>query len=757
MKNTFFRMIAPAFVVLFVLLADSAIAQKDERPKILDLRVGFDNRYKVGNWVPVKITFLGGTRQLTGAVTLTVPDGDGIPSQVTTPGNRPLMILPGQETTVSLFARFGRVDSTATVRFIVDGKVVAEREFESHYETAGSGYYRYGMNATQPLYLVVGAAGVGLQKAATLVKREREEPEPVVVRIDSLENLPTRWYGYEGVDAIVLSTSRPEIYSKLMGADDVRLAALDEWIRMGGKLVLSVGANAEDVLGAGMPLARFAPGKLDKMEPWKPYRAWEAYTGGSAPFPKSTGKGKEEKVGMSVPRLKEISGKIVAKEADLPLIIRSQRGFGQIIFVAADLDREPMNKWADRGRLVAKMLGMPISTDEKSNTDTTMMHFGYQDISGQLRSALDRFTGVRLVPFGVVIVLVLIYIILIGPVDYFFLKKFVGRMQWTWITFPLIVLIFSVGAYYLAYYLKGDQLRVNQVDLVDVDTTTGFARGTSWANIFSPRMEAYNLTFQPNDPDGNPAEDAHNLTAWLGLPGSGLGGMNQPARGGSVWQSGYGFSPDLDAMLGVPIQVWSTKSIMGRWHAECKDFPRAKLSLDSEMLAGRITNTFDFPLEKCILAYDRWVYEFGTIDPGETVRIKDAKTTQSLKTLLTGRRTVQSDDEKQVHQQATPYDGSSTNIDDILREMMFFKASGGKRYSHLTNNYQPFVDFSEIINLNRAVLVGYGPETNDKQPSRGGAVLLDDGQPLPAVQNQHKTVYRFVFEVNVDDKNTKSN
>ncbi|MEA3342313.1 MAG: hypothetical protein U9R15_20295, partial [Chloroflexota bacterium] len=458
-------------------MADSAIAQQEDPPEILDLRVGFDNRYKVGSWVPVKITFRGGSQRLTGAVTLTVPDGDGIPSQVTRPGNRPLMLLPGKETSVSLFARFGRVDSTATVRFIVEGKVVAEREFESHYEMAGDGYYHYGMSATQPLYLVVGAAGVGLQKAVTLVNREHEETKPVVVRMGSLENLPTRWYGYEGVDAIVLSTSRPEIYSKLARSEDPRLPALDEWIRMGGKLVLAVGANGEDVLGAGMPLARFAPGKLDRMVPLRQSQShgWESYTGGSMPFPKNTRKNKRS---MSVPRLKEIRGKIEAQEADLPLIVRTPRGFGQIVFVAADLDREPINKWRGRGRMMARILGMPISTDDKTDTGTAIAHYGYQDISGQLRSALDRFTGVRLVPFGVVIVLVLVYIILIGPVDYFFLKKFVGRMQWTWVTFPLIVVVFSVGAYYLAYYLKGDQLRVNQVDLVDVDTTagSGFAR-----------------------------------------------------------------------------------------------------------------------------------------------------------------------------------------------------------------------------------------------------------------------------------------
>ena len=65
-----------------------------------------------------------------------------------------------------------------------------------------------------------------------------------------------------------------------------------------------------------------------------------------------------------------------------------------------------------------------------------MMHYGYNDLAGQLRSALDRFDGVRLVPFWLVAGLIVVYLLLIGPGDYFFLRKLVGRMEWTWLTFP---------------------------------------------------------------------------------------------------------------------------------------------------------------------------------------------------------------------------------------------------------------------------------------------------------------------------------
>ena len=49
----------------------------------------------------------------------------------------------------------------------------------------------------------------------------------------------------------------------------------------------------------------------------------------------------------------------------------------------------------------------------------------------------------------------------------------------------------------LAYALKGSELRVNQVDLVDFDAATGLVRGTSWVNLFSPASEAYDLSLDP--------------------------------------------------------------------------------------------------------------------------------------------------------------------------------------------------------------------------------------------------------------------
>jgi len=80
----------------------------------------------------------------------------------------------------------------------------------------------------------------------------------------------------------------------------------------------------------------------------------------------------------------------------------------------------------------------------------------FDDLAGQLRSSLEQFRGVRLAPFFVVASLLVLYILLIGPGDYFLLRRLRRGMQWTWLTFPAVVVLFAAGGYWASSWLKRD-------------------------------------------------------------------------------------------------------------------------------------------------------------------------------------------------------------------------------------------------------------------------------------------------------------
>jgi hypothetical protein len=751
-----------------------------ERPEIAGVRVGFAGRYKVGLWTPVEVRLRGGGQPVSGEVSLIVPDGDGVPSRVATPPEGPCRVLPGQDSRVLLYARFGRIENQLSVEFrLADGRLVTRKDFTAadRPSAAGSqGSLRWedrtdlppAIAAARTMIVAVGADSLGLEGAVGS-QRQAPDEQTVVVRLEDVSQLPGEWAGYEGVDTLVLSTSRPELY-KGLPAGCPQIEALELWVQMGGKLVLCVGSQAEAFRGRDpllAPLAPLLPGRLEternnateevKMFPLRQAGALETYCASTVPIP-----AQDVHDVLQVPKLVDldVDAVIEAREVDLPLVVRAPRGFGQIVFFAGDLDRQPLSQWKDRPRLVSALLGLPAADNEESAERGAIMRYGFEDLAGQLRSALDQFTKVRSVPFQAVVVLLALYLLLIGPGDYFFLRKVVRRIRWAWVTFPTVVLLFSVGAYVAAHRLKGDRVRINQVDLVDVnvgeDARSGMVRGTSWMNVFSPQSKAFNLSLRPRLPDGTAPRDAKVFLAWLGLPGRALGGMDSQASSPVLWTKAYDFSPELDAMRNVPIPIWSTKSLTARWTAPAKGCLRAELVDEDGAVVGTITNTLRFPLAKCLLIYGHHAYtlktrdnddprdagRLGTLQPGESTTIDPWTRRSELKTLLTGQRLIKN------RPVSTLYDQSSVDLHYILQAMMFFEEAGGRRYTGLDNGYQDFVDLTHLLKTNRAILLAHGPAAAG-EPGHGADLLCKDGngEPITAEQDQHVTIYRFVFPV----------
>src|SRR5262249_20798521 len=147
--------------------------------------------------------------------------------------------------------------------------------------------------------------------------------------------------------------------------------------------------------------------------------------------------------------------------------------------------------------------------------------FGYGDIdrsdaASVLQERLESFDEVPVISFGWVALFILLYIAVVGPLDYLFLKQVVKRLELTWITFPAVVLVVSALAYFSAYYLKGNDLRINKLDLVDLVAEfdavgsrchSSQAYGTTWFTLFSPRIQNYTVGAEPAQDSWVPALD----------------------------------------------------------------------------------------------------------------------------------------------------------------------------------------------------------------------------------------------------------
>lgn len=700
-------------------------AARSAAVEVAGLEVGIAGAYKPGVWAPVLIR-LRAADPVEGQLAVIVPDSEGIATRVATPPDRPVALTAGQEAEVTLYTRFGRRKSELAIEFA--GPQGSWRWSFSAGIQAG---FSPAVASHRELVVTVGVDAAPLQDATELLQRSTDRF--AVATVPHAARLPQRWYGYEAVDSVVLNFSRPEALAGL-DTQSPQVIALREWVRLGGRLLIAAGRHTEAALAQAPWLAEFLPGRFERMTSLRQGAALENYVGGAAALPRLA---PGDRLDLRVPYFVDVVGQVEAHEANLPLVVRRSYGFGQIVVAAVEMDDPTLRAWRDRGLFVRRLLGMDEASSLLPRETTAVLHYGFDDLAGQLRSALDQFPEVPLVSFSLVMGLLVVYLALVGPADYFFLRKLVGRMGFTWLTFPLVVCAFCVGTFVLVHRLKGYQVRVNQVDLIDWEAESGLVRGTTWATVFSPATERYDLGIEAWKSGG---AQATALASWFGLPGDGLGGMDPKTSAPAAWKQGYAFSPELDRLRGLPIAAWATRSLTARWTAHAEPPLEVRLREEEHILIGTVVNHSAAALENVLVCHRGWVYEVGRLEAGARAQLDRTSPRRELRTFLTGQRYVI----KEGRHLPTPYDRASSDLGYIMRAMMFHRAAGGRQYTGLHHRYQGFVDASDLLQAGSVVVVAEGALQSPADPRLPR--LVRHGLPLDAVQRR-LTVYRFVFPV----------
>ncbi len=717
-------------VILCVLILGvswPALASDAPQVEIVDLQLGFAGRYKLGHWTPALVRLRGPASEIRGRVELIVPDGDAIPSLV---ASGPVRLADGRPTRVTMSVKLGQVHGQVVARFVCQGQVVTQRSWRLG--DAEHGLPRP-LAATDECVLRLGPE-VGLDAAFRRASHELGRQAVLAVQQPDAP-LPKAWYDYTGLDAVVLSTSDPQALARL-AQQPAACQALTRWVRLGGRLVVSVGEQAAAVFAADSPLAPLLTGQLDGVATIRKTSAIESYCDTSEAM--ATGR-----VRITVPKLVDVEGRIEVYEGrqatELPLVVRRPLGFGEVVQVMLDLDRPPIAQWSGRRRLLDRLLqrqsGSSLPGPRKQIGAVTTI--GYTDLAGQLRAALDRFEGVRSVPFWAVAVLGFVYALVIGPFDYWLVARVLKRPEATWLTFSLWVALFGGTAWLVVWNLQRQPTQINHVELIDFDLATDkrpVVRGSAWLNLYSSRSQRLDLAYFPVLPGGLQA-DGHPqvLLSWFGLSGDAVGGMQSTSVATAIEQP-YRYTAQRDALAGFPIQVRTTRPLVARWHGATGRPLHAQLAeQDGSLLAGWFENRLDCQLTDARLFYDRWVYPIGTIAAGRRLTIAEIQQPLISSTLLTQRRRVGESDV------TSAYDPRGLDVPRILELMMFHRDAGGSRYTRLTHRYQGYTDITGLLRSGRAVLVAQASST----PSR----LAESNDRLAAAEVRHWRYVRFVLPV----------
>jgi hypothetical protein len=661
------RHVVVALLIASCWLASGSASAQGLRPRVHidNVQIGFtavpeqgdpyvDERnrlayHKAGFWTPVYVMLSAGPDGFDdGFVVVETSDSDDVQNnyRVQLPRNG---IGPNDQLRVLTYTKPGSANGEITVSVFRDATPTRpSAEFKRTFDAIGP---------SDVLIMAVGSRLTGLRQSLFAVNNQvnQNDKNRFVYVVDDIRQLPERWYGYAAIDLIVLATSNQEFMTNLLSERSNRKEALAEWVRRGGRLVLSCGRRQDmaaqllNRMGMTLPVSltgTLQKDRLDAIETWvgggleplvnKPPRSDPR----AAPPPIDIAKldvTAPGEVEMLVPPRREEKAPV--------LLARMAHGMGQVTMVGFDVDALPFSGWkgqADFWKRIQQVTKTRIS--DFGQTQANQQQYGYagydtdNDLASGLEKNLEKFDAVSVISFGWVALFIFLYILVVGPLDYLFLKKVVKRLELTWITFPTVVLVVSAVAYFAAYSLKGHDLRINKIDLVDIDLEAGQTYGHTWFTLFSPRIQLYTVGVEPSAPDWareTPEEQqrASVVVSWLGRPEVSFGGY-QRQRSASLFRRTYEYDHDAGGVIGVPIQVWSTKSFTANWERPAnpaKPMFQADLHRQQrdQTVEGSITNLLPGTLEDAALIYGEGVLDpklkvipLGNLEPEKPFAVK---------------------------------------------------------------------------------------------------------------------------------------
>lgn len=564
----------PVWIILGSLLAlvavtwaplPSAAAQGESGLRI-EAAAAYGGTFKYGEWLPIWVSLENAGRDREGQVQVRVTGRGGATTyatEVSLPGGArkrlPVYVLPNN------YSRQLQVQVVDAQGNVLAGQTVEVKGYP---------------NITFLIGLVAPEQGaLALLSGA----RTPDLNRPLVLASVGLDELPERMEALRAFDALVFN----DVDTSSLTMD--QRAALEGWVSQGGRLVLGGGAGARRTV-AGLP---------ESLLPMLPRGEREvdalpglaAYADGEAvrvlgPFLVA--------VGETQP------GHTLAEQEGMPLIRERSLGTGRVAWLALDPAGTPLDAWAGTVRMWERLLLSDASLPQGTPADVSPREMR----SWQMTYALSNLPSLDLPSIRGLSLLLAIYVVLIGPINYLVLRA-LKRLQWAWLTIPLLTLLFSGGAFALGYALRGTDLIVNKVVLVRAPRE-GPARLDAYVGLFSPARQSYEIQV-----------DGHGLLSPIAQEGNPFEGGNAANAGEVTFVQG-----DPSWVRGLAINQWSMQTFMLE-----SDWPglgtvESDLRFADGALVGTIRNHIGRTLQDAVVVLGSEYVRLGDLAPGSEVPVE---------------------------------------------------------------------------------------------------------------------------------------
>jgi hypothetical protein len=416
----------------------------------MTVEAGFAGRFRSDQWTPLLIRVANDGPSLRGE--LRVVSGGAI--RLTTGGYSTPIDLPTQSSKlVFLYVELAVFNQNVQVELATESGAIAATLVTPMSRLSG----------TDLLYALISEAPTGSIDLTNIASSSG------VVQADlSLDSIPPLAQALESIDLLVFT----DVDTGKLSLD--RRQAIENWVLSGGHLVITGGPNWQktragfDSLVPLIPTGTITLASLNGL----------ANFIGTGDTPQTPTNGV-----ISINGTVTTGAQVLASQDELPLMIRRDYGLGTINYLTIDPSLEPIRSWAQRGAI--------WTTVFQSIKGRPGWAEGITDANEATR-AVTYTRALRLPDVAQLATFLILYILVIGPGNYIVLRL-LRRLEWAWVSIPVIIIGTSVAAYLVGSNLRGTLPIVSRMSIVQQFAGESRARLDGVASVLSPRRANYTV------------------------------------------------------------------------------------------------------------------------------------------------------------------------------------------------------------------------------------------------------------------------
>lgn len=584
-----------SFVTSSSLVSAHSTLRAVDGPTILRVSIGFDEQYQDGNWVPVQVVLSNNGADFSGKVSIHVPSssysGSGSSASTST-YQEPVSLPPGSHKQVTLYVPLNLGTqgnrSPVTVELLDnnDHKVTSKT---SSPNSISSNTVVIGILSTQPNNFGMLNSALSSVLNTSIVQ----------TKILTATNFPTKAEILRNFDAIVLDN----FTTQTLAQDQI--TALQSWVNQGGVLIAAGGPEWQRTLG-NLPksLLPFTITGTDTLPPGTHLLP----TSGPSKGNQQTNDVLQSPVTISVARPQAESITLL-NSGTIPLITQTIEGQGSVFYLAYDPALEPFVGWTNTSRLWSGLILRALGDQILSNSAGTNASGQAGQYGSTMDTLLKSFFPNAYPPNWLILVLLLSYVLLLGPIRFILVRRLKKR-DWSWRIVLTTIVVFTLLSYGLALQQKGTSIVSSSISVIQLnrpDTTGSAAHVTTYVGVFVPNQGDFTVHI----PGANLVQPS-DQSQYQSYPYRNQAGAQQTI----VQSVPTGTDVDLKG-----VDIWTARTLVSKHDLRTTGGITSNLSLQRNIIRGTVTNTLPYALNDIYVLAGNDYIALGNLPSNSTQQV----------------------------------------------------------------------------------------------------------------------------------------